>query len=267
MLYNLEYQYHFTSTCLYKTMLSITIITKNESFHIRQCLESVAWADEIIVLDSGSSDNTVDICREYTDKVYVTDWPGFGIQKQRALDKAPEQWVLSIDADETVTPELKKEIIQVINHGGFDAYKIPRMEIYCGHPIKRGGLKRKYTLRLFRRTKGHFTKLPVHESIKTEGSVGRLKQILTHESHIDLEEVLYKINKYSSLSSEVMLSKGMSSTLTKAVIKTLWAFFHSYFIQLLFLDGKFGFMYAITIAEESYYKHVKLMLLKDGLAN
>lgn len=244
-------------------MLSVTIITKNESTHIRQCLESVTWADEIIVLDSGSDDNTIDICREFTDKVYTTDWPGFGIQKQRALDKASGHWVLSIDADEAVTPELKKEIIQAIGHGKFDAYKIPRMTVFCGHPIKRGGLKNKYILRLFRRTKGHFTNRPVHESIEVEGSIGKLKHSLIHESPVDLEEALNKINKYSSLSAEVLLNTRKSSTLTKAVFKALWIFFHSYFMQLLFLDGKYGFMYAIINAEESYYKRVKLMLLKD----
>lgn len=244
-------------------MLSIIIITKNESSHIRQCLESVSWADEIIVLDSGSDDNTVEICREFTDKVSVTDWPGFGIQKQRALDQASGDWVLSIDADEIVTPELQQEILQAISLSSADAFKIPRMAIFCGHPIKRGGFKYNYILRLFRRTKGHFTDLAVHESIVIEGRTSKLNNALLHESHVDLDEALTKINQYSSLSAGILLEKGKNATLTKAILKTLWVFFHSYFIQLLCLDGKYGFMYAVTNAEESYYKQLKLMLLKD----
>jgi len=246
-------------------MLSVIVITKNESSHIRQCLESVSWADEIIVLDSGSDDNTVDICREFTDKVYVSDWPGFGVQKQRALDKATGDWVFSLDADEMVTSELKQEIIDALKENTFDAFKMPRTAIFCGHQIKRGGLKYNYILRLFRREKGYFTNVAVHESIVIDGVTGKLNIPLLHESHVDLDEALNKINKYSTLSAEILLEKGKSTTLSKVIFKTLWVFFHSYFIQLLFLDGKYGFMYAVANAEESYYKQVKLMLLNDAL--
>ena len=245
-------------------MLSTIIITKNESTHIRQCLESVAWSDEIIVLDSGSSDNTVDICREYTDKVYSIDWPGFGIQKQRALDKASGDWVFSIDADEIVTEALKNEILQAISSENFSAYKIPRIAVFCGHLMKKGGIKHNYILRLFLRDKGHFTARKVHESIEVEGQVGKLNNSLIHESHVDLDEALNKINSYSGLSAEIMQEKGKTTSLVKIILKSLWAFFNAYFLQLLFLDGKYGFMYAVTNAEENYYKHTKLMLLNES---
>jgi len=245
-------------------MLSIIIITKNESLHIRQCLESIAWADEIIVLDSGSEDDTVSICHEFTQHVYQTDWPGFGIQKQRALDKATHPWVLSIDADEVITEKLQQEILLAIKSNDYMAYKIPRIAIFCGHPIKKGGLRHNYTLRLFLRKEGAFTPLKVHESITVKGSIGKLKQSLIHESHIDLEEALSKINCYSTLSAEIMLQKGKSISLSSIILKSLWTFFNSYFLQLLFLDGKYGFMYAVSNAEETYYKYTKLMLLNSN---
>jgi len=244
-------------------MLSVIIITKNESLHIRQCLESVAWADEIIVFDSGSEDDTVSICREFTKKVYETDWPGFGIQKQRALDKATHNWVLSIDADETVPNQLKETILQAITQPTYTAYKIPRIAIFCGHPIKKGGINHNYTLRLFRRETGRFTPAQVHETIEVKGTIGKLKKAIIHESHIDLEEAITKINIYYGLSADIMLEKGRSTGITKVILKSFWAFFNSYFLQLLFLDGKYGLMYAITNAEESYYKYAKLMLLQN----
>ncbi|MDD2662033.1 MAG: glycosyltransferase family 2 protein, partial [Methylococcales bacterium] len=121
-------------------MLSVIIITKNESQHIARCLGSVAWANEIIVLDSGSTDDTVAICKQFTGQVFVTDWPGFGMQKQRALEKAQYDWVLSLDADELVTDELKAEIQQAMLKGdSFQGFEIPRLSSYCGKQIRHGG--------------------------------------------------------------------------------------------------------------------------------
>lgn len=244
-------------------MLSIVIITKNESAHIGQCLESVKWADEIIVLDSGSDDDTVNQCLQYTDKVYQTDWPGFGIQKQRAVNKAQGQWVMSIDADEMITPDLKLEIVEATRQTEFNAYKIPRLSNFCGQQIHHSGWWPDYTVRLFRRHFGQFTNDPVHETVTVEGKVGRLKNPLLHDTYTDLEEMLDKMNNYSSLSAGMLYQAGRRSSLGKAVLRAFWAFFRTYIIRAGFLDRRYGLMLAISNAENTYYKYLKLLELQN----
>lgn len=239
-------------------MLSVIIITKNEAQHIGRCLASVAWADEIIVLDSGSSDETVAICQQFTDKVFITDWPGFGPQKQRALDKAAGDWVLSIDADEEINPALKSEILQAIEQNRVDGYEIPRLSSYCGKQIKHGGWWPDYVLRLFRRDAGRFSSEVVHERIEVMGTIGQLDNPLWHEAFVDPAEVLHKINVYSSLGAEKLFNNGKRASLGKALGKGLWTFLRTYFLQAAVLDGSEGLMLAISNAEGSYYKYLKL---------
>jgi len=156
--------------------LSVIIIVKNEESSIRECLASVAWADEIIVLDSGSTDQTVAICKEYTDNVYETDWPGFGPQKNRTLQYATKEWVLSIDADERISYDLQTEIKRVIQMPRrYDAYSMPRRSNYCGRYMKHSGWWPDRVVRLFRRGKAHFSDDLVHERIIVEGKAGKLK--------------------------------------------------------------------------------------------
>jgi glycosyltransferase involved in cell wall biosynthesis len=245
-------------------MLSIIIITKNESAHIASCLESVSWADEIIVVDSGSQDNTVEICRKYTDNVFITDWPGFGIQKQRALDKAQGDWVLSIDADEIVSSELRTEIENAIQQEQFNGYVIPRLSSYCGKQIRHGGWWPDYVLRLFRRKAGHFTESCVHERIELQGEIGKLTSPLLHDAFVNLDEVLQKVNCYSTLGAQMLHQNGVRSTMTKAIFKAIWTFIRTYWLKAAFLDGRQGLMLAISNAEGSYYKYVKLLELQDG---
>lgn len=242
--------------------LSVIIITKNESAHISGCLQSVAWADEIIVLDSGSVDDTVDLCRAVTDKVYVTDWQGFGIQKQRALDKATGDWVLSIDADEIVTPELKLEIQQAMHTSDMNGFEIPRLSNYCGRAMRHGGWFPDYVLRLFRREYGRFTDHVVHERVVVEGHIGRLNTPFLHDAFVDFEEVLHKVNNYSTLGATVLYERGVRSSLPKAIMKGLWTFIRTYFLKAAFLDGQQGLMLAISNAEGAYYKYVKLWALQ-----
>jgi glycosyltransferase involved in cell wall biosynthesis len=244
-------------------MLSVIIITKNESRHITRCLESVAWADEIIVLDSGSVDNTVELCQRYTDKVFETDWPGFGIQKQRALTKASGDWVLSLDADEWITAELKKEIEQAITQVQCHGFEVPRLSTYCGKEIRHGGWWPDYVMRLFQRKHGHFTEDPVHERIIVTGNTAKLNTPLLHESFVDFEEVLNKINHYSSLGAEKHFQAGKKTSLFQAVFKGLWTFFKTYCLKASFLDGQEGLMLAISNAEGAYYKYLKLLFLQN----
>jgi len=244
-------------------VLSVIVITKNEAAHIGRCLESVAWAGEIIVLDSGSSDETVAICRRFTDKVFETDWPGFGIQKQRALDKAQGDWVLSIDADEVVSPELRQEIEQAIASGQMSGFEIPRLSDYCGRAIRHGGWWPDYVLRLFRRESGRFTDAVVHERVIVEGEIGRFKSPILHEAFVDLGEVLHKVNAYSTLGAEMLQRKGVRSSLSKAVLKALWTFIRTYCLKASILDGRQGFMLAVSNAEGAYYKYLKLWELQN----
>ena len=244
-------------------MLSVIIITKNEAFHIGRCLESVSWADEIIVLDSGSEDNTVEICRRYTDKVFITDWPGFGIQKQRALTHAQGDWVFSIDADEVVSPELKVEIQAAMIESSFNGYEIPRLSSYCGKQMRHGGWYPDYVLSLFKRETGCFTDDVVHEHIVVQGDVGQLTVPLMHDAFINLEEVLHKVNSYSSLGAKKLYQKNVSSSLGKALFKALWTFIRTYGLKGGFLDGRQGLMLAISNAEGTYYKYIKLLELQS----
>lgn len=239
-------------------MLSVIVITKNEACNIERCLKSVEWADEIIVLDSGSSDNTVDICKRFTDNVFVTDWPGFGPQKQRALEKAKHDWVLSIDADEIISESLKHEILQAIHNPNIRGYELPRLSSYCGRPIRHAGWWPDYVLRLFRRDAGRFSPDIVHELVIVDGNVARLTTPIEHEAFIDAEEVLDKINVYSSLGAKKLYEKGVKASLTKAILKGAWTFFRTYFVQAAFLDGPQGLMLAISNAEGTYYKYLKL---------
>lgn len=248
-------------------MLSVIIITKNEASHIGRCLESVKWADEIIILDSGSTDDTVAICRQYTDKVYETEWPGFGIQKQRALNKAQGDWVLSIDSDEMVSAELRLEIEQAIKSESKDGWEIPRLSSYCGREIRHGGWWPDYVLRLFRRQAGNFTDAVVHERIIVEGDVGQLASPLLHDAFVNLDEVLHKVNSYSSMGAQMLYQKGVRSSLGKAIFKALWSFVRTYCLKASVLDGRQGLMLAISNAEGAYYKYAKLLELQSRRPN
>jgi glycosyltransferase involved in cell wall biosynthesis len=243
--------------------ISAIIITKNEAGSIRRCLESVAWVDEIVVLDSGSDDQTVAICRQFGAKVETTaDWPGFGTQKNRALERATGEWVLSLDADESVSRELQAEIRATIaKPGGKQAFKLPRSSLYCSRYMRHSGWWPDYVVRLFKRGSGRFSDDLVHERFIADGSVGTLVNPLMHETYADLEEVLRKVNDYSSAGAAMMQAKGIRSSLLKAILHGFWTFVRTYVIRAGFLDGREGFMLAVSNAEGTYYRYLKLMLL------
>jgi len=243
--------------------LSAIIITKNEAANIRACLESVAWADEIIVIDSGSSDATTEICEELGARVYVHDWPGFGMQKNRALGYAIYDWVFSIDADERVTPELRASIEAVL-HNETDtcaAYRISRLSSYCGRFMRHSGWYPDTIVRLFKRDAARFSDDLVHERLLVEGQIGQLGGELLHYAFTGAEEVLQKINHYSSAGAAMMQKRGKQATLPGAVLRGLWSFIRTYFLRAGFLDGREGFMLAVSNAEGTYYRYIKLMLL------
>lgn len=243
--------------------LSVIIITRNEEANIGDCLRSVAFADEVIVLDTASTDRTVDIARELGAKVHITQaWPGFGRQKNSALDLANGDWVLSLDADERVTPELRAELLQsIVRDGGNEAFEIPRSSSYCGQFIHHSGWSPDYVLRLFRRGRARFSDDLVHERVLFEGPRRRLASPLLHLSFPDFESVLDKLNRYSTAGAQNMAKMGKSTTLAGAMGHGLWAFIRTYVLQRGFLDGQLGLALAISNAEGTYYRYAKRWLM------
>jgi hypothetical protein len=241
--------------------LSVIIITKNESLNIRECLETVKWADEIIVVDSGSTDATVEICRTFTPHVYQHDWPGFGLQKNRALSYASMEWVLSLDADERVTPELRTAIEVAMREGQAQGYEVPRLSSFCGRFMRHSGWYPDYVLRLFKRGSARFSDNLVHEKLLIESKTEKLSGLLLHYAFENLEEVLHKTNQYSSAGAQMQYQRGRQSSLSGAVLRGLWSFMRTYLLRAGFLDGREGFMLAVSNAEGTYYRYLKLMLL------
>lgn len=244
--------------------ISATVITKNEAALIRTCLDSLTWVDEIIVVDSGSTDGTVEICQEYTDKVMVTDWPGFGPQKNRAVGMATKEWVLSLDADECVTLELRHELqAAMTDPGNYAAFAMPRRSTYCGKSMRHSGWWPDYVARLFRRGQACFSDDIVHERLIVDGPVGRLRQPLLHEAFRDLNEVLDTMNRYSTAGARMMQERKEQAGLSTALLHGLWSFLSTYVLRAGFLDGREGFMLAVANAEGTYYKYLKLLLMSE----
>lgn len=240
-------------------MLSVIIIVKNEEANLRCCLESVKWADEVIVLDSGSTDNSIAIAKEYTDKVYSTDWQGYGIQKQRALERATGDWVLNLDGDESVTEELKQAICTAINQDKADAYRIPILLNFYNKPLYYSWSPKRH-IRLFKRQGARYSENIVHEAVvlPPQTRVGQLKQAIQHHSFRDVSHALYKMNVYSSYSA-TMRKKNRSPRFMKTVLGAWWMFFRCYFIQGGFLEGREGFLLAVLSAQGSFYRGIKII--------
>ncbi|MFA5960129.1 MAG: glycosyltransferase family 2 protein [Tatlockia sp.] len=239
-------------------MLSVIVIAKNEEANIRRCLESVKWAYEIIVLDSGSSDNTLAIAKEYTDNVYSTDWPGYGVQKQRALSYATGDWVLNLDADECVSADLKRAIEQAMAENTADAYRIPICMHFNGYPLRFSSSPKRHA-RLFKRVGARFSDDIVHEKIILPDSarIGRIKTAIMHHSFKDVSHALYKMNRYSSYSAKIKIKNKKKASFNKTLLGTGWMFFRCYILQRGFLDGKVGFLFAVLNAQGTFYRGIK----------
>jgi glycosyltransferase involved in cell wall biosynthesis len=243
--------------------LSVILITLNESAHILDCLESVRFADEWIVVDAGSHDDTAKRAQEWGATVYIhSDWQGFGIQKNRALNYATGEWILSIDADERVTPELAAEIQQTILHpSSIQGYTIPRLSSYCGHFMRHGGWWPDRVLRLFRKASGQFSNRKVHESVQLNGSIGELNAHFIHYTYASIDAWMTKMNAYSTAGAIVMLEQGKKSNVTTAILKGFWAFLRAYIFRAGFLDGSYGLIAAISAGESTYYRCIKRWLM------
>ncbi|GIU14942.1 MULTISPECIES: glycosyltransferase family 2 protein [unclassified Shewanella] len=250
-----------------KHSLSVILITKNEADRVEACLKSVVdLADEIIVLDSGSTDDTVNICQKYTSNISITDWPGFGKQKQRALDKATCDWVLSIDADEALDEKMKLALIELLSQDEIKetSFRLPWGVTLYGTTLKHGRSARA-VLRLFQREGARYTLDEVHETvIPAAGDTGKLGGLLLHYTHRDYGHGLNKAAQYAWLGSQKYARKGKKSKgLALALLRGLWTFFHIYFIRRGFLDGSVGFIVAMTYAQVNFNKYVGLWLIEQ----
>ena len=241
--------------------LSVILITRNEEANLADCLASLdGIAQQIVVVDTNSSDRTLDIAKSYGAVIaQPQDWPGFGPQKNRALDLATGEWVLSLDADERLTPALKSEIVTAIHHSAHvDCFAIPRLSWYCGRFIRHSGWNPDYVDRLFKRGSARFSDDLVHERLIPSGQVAKLENPMLHYSFMNYSQVLQKIDRYSTASAEQAFAKGKTSTPLKAVLHGAWSFFRTYFLQAGFLDGPQGFTLAMSNAQGTYYRYIKL---------
>jgi glycosyltransferase involved in cell wall biosynthesis len=235
--------------------ISVVVVTLNEEERIADCLRSVAWADEIVVVDAASGDKTVEIAREFTERIFIRPWPGFAAQKNWGLEQASGQWVLSLDADEEVPSALRDEILAVVGApAACDGYRMPRRNVFWGRFIRHGGLYPDWQLRLFRRGRGRFVERAVHESVRIEGAVGHLAQALVHRSYRDVADFLERANRYSTLAAEEWLRSGRRVRPSALVLAPLGRFLSMYVLRAGFLDGGRGFLLAALYA---YYVFVR----------
>ena len=249
--------------CKTKTTLSVIIVTKNESQNIAACIGSVPFASEILVLDSGSTDDTVERAKAAGATVHSIDWPGYGLQQSRGIRLARGDWVLSLDADERVSTELATELMGAISNPRADGYRLPRSSSFCGQFIRAGGWVPDYTLRLVRRDVAGFTEHFLHAHMTVKGSRADLVSPIIHYSYRSIDDVLEKLNRYSRGSAVDLLNQGVTSGLAKAMLKGFWAFIRSYFLRRGFLDGQMGLILAIFNAETTYYKYLRLHFARD----
>lgn len=238
--------------------ISVFIITYNEEKIIESCLKKLFWADEIIVVDSGSTDNTVTICESYGVKLFSNPFENYGKQKQFALNLTQNDWVLSLDADEILTEELIKEIQNIKFDSDTNGYLIPRTHVFLNKIFRFGSENKKPILRLFNKTKGQFVENKVHETIAVKGKLGRMKNEMLHYTSFDLASAAQKQLKYSLLSGEFLFDKNKKVSIFKLIFKFPFELMRVYFFQLNILNGYQGFVWSMLAAYNSFIKYTQL---------
>jgi len=248
------------------TPVSVVMIVKNEAKIIRPCLESASWADEIVVLDTGSEDNTVQICTEMGAKVFHLDkWEGFGKARQTAVKNATNDWIFSLDADEYASNKLISEISHLRNNGfGYSAYRIEAKSYYLGKKINYCGWQNESHISLFNRRKGTYNDAVVHESLILTGEVSRLKGIVHHHTYPTKDTHINKMIRYGELGAMKLKSMGKRSNPLKALLRGAFTFVKMYILRLGFLDGAHGFSLCKTTAWGTWYKYQRLWQLKKS---
>jgi glycosyltransferase involved in cell wall biosynthesis len=240
--------------------LSGIVITLNEAANIGACLDSIAFCDERIVVDCGSTDATVEIARQKGARVEFKEWRGYGPQKNYALSLASGTWVLSLDADEQVSAELAAAIKKAMTDPTADGWEFPRLSSFCGRQMRHSGWYPDYVLRLFRRGKASFSDLIVHERVICRGTVKRLRLPLIHHPVLKLEDALSRMDRYSTASAKAIITSGRKISFMTGIGHGLYSFFKTYVLRAGFLDGAEGFLLAVANAEGSYYRYMKAWL-------
>lgn len=242
--------------------LSVIVITLNEEKNIDECLKSVRWVDEIIVIDSNSTDKTVELAKKFTQNIFQLNAP-YGFKRNFGIEKAKGEWILWLDADERISDELRIEIQKVISRNNFDAYFINRKSFFINKFIQHCGWYPDYSLRLFKKsTKLEFSESLVHESIKTKLSTGKLKNYIIHYTDLDFEHYLNKLNHYTTQSAEELKNKNQKATFIDILFRPAFTFLKMYFFKLGILDGYTGLVLCILSSFHVMTKYSKLYFLK-----
>jgi glycosyltransferase involved in cell wall biosynthesis len=251
--------------------LSVVLITQNEEANLPRTLESVLplvrdGQDEIIIIDSGSTDRTIEIAKSHGAKIFTEPWKGFAAQKNSAIDKATSDWVLQLDADESLEPELVQEIQSALKNPASDGFWIPRKNFFLGRWIKHGGFYPDPKLRLIRRGAGRFEEYGAHPTIKVNGPTGRFKSAMIHDAYPTLRGYIDHMNSYSSMGATVATEKGYRRfSLSNIVARPLLTFFYNYFIRLGFLDGREGLLLHLYHAVYVSWKYSKAWELAKNM--
>jgi glycosyltransferase involved in cell wall biosynthesis len=243
-----------------KHPLSVIVITRNEERNITECLESVSWANEIIVVDSQSNDQTVELARRFTQKVFVAEWKGYGEAKNFALMHVTNEWVLWLDADERVPFELAQEIQHILSHpvNEYAGYEIARRAFFLGRWIRHCGWYPGYVMRLFKKSSGTFSTSRVHEGVRIDGTIGRLKNDLLHYTDTTLFHYFEKFNRYTSLAADDVWQVRRTFSLYDVLVRPPFLFFKMYVLRLGLLDGMHGFILSLLSAAYVFVKYAKV---------
>ena len=246
--------------------LSVITITLNEESNIGPCLESVRWADEIIVLDSGSTDRTVAIAQRYTKRVHRVTWEGYGPTRNRGLARAHGEWILWLDADERITPDLGREIQEILerNDPAVSGYAIPRRAYFLGKWIRHCGWYPGRVTRLFRKSESSFTTARVHEGITIRGVILSSQNDMVHLTDPDLDRYFNKFNRYTTLAAEEMRDAGREASVLDLFVRPPFTFVKMYIIRLGFLDGLHGFILCVLSSAYVFVKYAKLWHIRRG---
>jgi glycosyltransferase involved in cell wall biosynthesis len=240
--------------------LSVITLTLNEAHNIGECLQSVSWADQIVVIDAGSTDGTVDIARRYTPQVEVLPWKGYGAARNAALERVTGDWVLWLDADERVTAELAEEITRVLatDSPGVDGYAVARRAYFCGKWIRHCGWYPGRVVRLFRKGKARFSETRVHEQLVIDGRVVDSRHDILHYTDPDLNHYFSKFNRYTTLAAEDLAQNGRGPRISDLIVKPAFMFVKMYILRLGFLDGVHGLVLSKASAAYVFAKYAKL---------
>jgi glycosyltransferase involved in cell wall biosynthesis len=244
--------------------VSVVIVTQNEERNIRDALQSIRGAAEIVVVDAFSTDKTVDICREYTDRIYRKEWQGYAKQKHAGIEYAKSKWVFILDSDERFTVPLWEEMGDIIGKDGkYSGYYVPRKNFFLGKWIRHGGWWPDYTLRFFLKDKAIMHDRSVHERVIVQGGAGYLRSHLEHYTYGTVSEYIKKMDIYSALSAKELREKGTRPGFIKLIAHPLVTFFRMFLLKLGFMDGIYGFTLAVLYSYYTFLKYLKLWELSN----